>query len=77
MHLKTVPLMEELEAVVSLSMESSKPFLGTPESGRNNLKRKAGLNTVKYVIITAGARGLLRICRVDYEVTPELIWILI
>jgi hypothetical protein len=68
MHLKTVPLMEELEAVVSLSVESSKALLGTSAQGHSILKRKAGASSIKYAIITAGERGLLRVCRVEYEV---------
>lgn len=66
-HLKTVPLMEELEAVVCCTPRFSKKFLGGSNAS-NKLKRKIGAGIIEFVLIAAGERGILQICRVGYEV---------
>ena len=67
--LKTIPLMEELESVVSLSTSSSEKILGSTGHTQSTRKRRAGANTIEYAIIAAGERGVLRVCRIQYEVS--------
>jgi hypothetical protein len=61
-HIKTVPLMDELEGVIVLNAKHSAALLNQPKSAA----KKTG--TSEHVLVTAGGKGVLRILRVSMTV---------
>lgn len=78
-HIKTVPIMEELEGVVTLSREHSKELLGEAAP----LKKVGGMSSGAsgpFVLLCAGEKGIVRLFNVScknrdaasFSITPLL-----
>jgi WD40 repeat protein len=84
-HIKTVPVMDELAAVLLLNEQDSARVLQTKPSFVSNKskKRESGSSSSSsssgpqsLVLVTAGARGVLRLFRVEIKVCKILLILL-
>jgi U3 small nucleolar RNA-associated protein 13 len=72
-HLKTVPIMDELESVVLLSsvhsaaLLGSSPAAGSAKAGAVSKKRAREGGVKELVLLTGGMRGSLRVLKISYE----------
>jgi len=68
-HLKTVPVMDELEGVVLLSAAHSAALLGASAgAGAAGKKRSRESDSGERVLVTGGLKGVLRLFKVTFEV---------
>lgn len=70
-HIKTVPVMDELESVLILDASDSAALLGSSftggVAGRKRARDGDG-NAVELVVITGGLKGVLRLSKITYNV---------
>ena len=65
--------MDELEGIIILNEEHSRTILNIEEPSSKNSKKKNILSAVsEHVVVTAGAKGILRILRVSMTVSLGL-----
>lgn len=68
-HLKTVPVMDELEGVQLLNAAHSAVLLGAAsKTSAKGKKRSRDAELVQRVLVTGGLKGVLRLFTVSYEV---------
>lgn len=81
-HLKTVPVMDELEGVVILDYKHSRELLSAEEYSSRGVvqhpeKKKRGRSDVSaddsFVVITGGLKGVIRIFKISIEVFAHLL----
>ena len=69
--------MDELEGIIILNEEHSRTILNIEEPSSKNSKKKNILSAVsEHVVVTAGAKGMLRILRVSMTVSLSHICII-
>lgn len=74
-HIKTIPVMDELESVVILSKEHSSLLLGiaaVSNTGAVVGKKRARAADEAQVLLTGGLKGLIRAFRLTYDVRQSL-----
>ena len=66
MHIKTIPVMDELSAVILLSKQDSASILNSSSSGARRKGETSSISAPSvHVLVTAGQKGLLRLFRME------------
>lgn len=65
-HLKTVPVMDELEGVLLLTAQHSAAILGAAVASGKKRSRETGY--IERILVTGGLKGVVRMYKVSFEV---------